>query len=313
MSDNTKKNEIVFVFGYPGAGKTKYIADNYPKHQILTTSDRNCHQSYDKLLQSGRTRRIVIECNLPTRLQRSEFITKSKQYGLPIHCKWLQTSYVDSMYNVCWRFMDEFKKIINTEEIVGEYAANSNALPIGLLNYYQRYLEVPIYQEGWATIEEIPFQRKTQYGKNKGVIFTYDRVLRESTGAFEFPTKPEEVRVLPGRADRIIAYTKKGYTLLGVNNVPAIHKKLLTRQHAVACFERTNEMLGCDISWAMCPHRADQNSCYCCKPNVGLGVSFISRFSLNPAETIVVGDSEIDGNFAKNCGFQYKDHQEFFA
>jgi len=82
---------------------------------------------------------------------------------------------------------------------------------------------------------------------------------------------------------------------------------------AIACFERTNKLLGVDIEYYYCPHRVPPITCYCRKPQSGLGVHLIETHKLNPAECIYVGDRGTDKTFAKRLGFNYVDANDFFG
>lgn len=312
-----KRSEILLVLGYPCSGKSTMIARQWSDYYHVV-ANQHTESSFAATMEKALTtssrnsKRIVVECSSATRESRSEAIAKAKQYGVPITCKWIDASYVDSMFNVCWRFMEEFNRIIDTDDVRGEYANHHTALTIGALNSYRRAFEEPVYQEGFAHIEKIPFKRANQFGKKKAVIFDYNGTLRESSGLFDFPVTPDEVRIMPNRTDKIINMQRKGYMLLGTSNEAGIYKKLIAKSKAVECFDRTNEMLGADINWTMCRHREDPVSCFCRKPNVGMGVYFIKRFMLNPSECIVVGSADSEKEFAQNCGFQYQDQKEFF-
>src|SRR3972149_1727704 len=122
-----KKNEIIMVLGFPGAGKTTHIGDYYSSSDYATIPCNYQGISYfEKNLSSSRTRRIILECNIPTRSGRSEYLNRAKQHGIPVICKWLKSSYYDSMFNVCWRFMADFTRILTTEEIKSEYSGHAH-------------------------------------------------------------------------------------------------------------------------------------------------------------------------------------------
>lgn len=78
------------------------------------------------------------------------------------------------------------------------------------------------------------------------------------------------------------------------------------------CFQKTNELLGLEIDYKFCPHRAYPQVCYCRKPMPGLGVIFIEEYKLNPTKCIMVGDMKTDNTFADRCGFKYIPARHFF-
>ena len=45
----------------------------------------------------------------------------------------------------------------------------------------------------------------------------------------------------------------------------------------------------------------------------GLGVQLIEKHRLQRSACVMVGDLESDREFARHCGFSYRDADEFFA
>jgi len=117
---------------------------------------------------------------------------------------------------------------------------------------------------------------------------------------------------MPGRTAIIKDFQKKGYKILGASNQSGIGKGSVKQEQVVACFEETNRQLGVKIEYSFCPHRIPPVSCYCRKPHPGMGAVFIETHKLNPADCIMVGDMTTDETFAKRCGFQYVDVNQFF-
>jgi histidinol phosphatase-like enzyme len=87
----------------------------------------------------------------------------------------------------------------------------------------------------------------------------------------------------------------------------------LSHETAVACFERTNELLGLKIDYHFCPHQSNPPVCYCRKPQSGNAVLLIEKYKLNPAECIFVGDQTSDKTFAARAGFKYFHVDQFFG
>jgi 3-deoxy-D-manno-octulosonate 8-phosphate phosphatase KdsC-like HAD superfamily phosphatase len=44
-----------------------------------------------------------------------------------------------------------------------------------------------------------------------------------------------------------------------------------------------------------------------------MGVELIVKYKLDPRQTVYVGDMTTDKSFAGRCGFQFVDHEAFFA
>ena len=69
--------------------------------------------------------------------------------------------------------------------------------------------------------------------------------------------------------------------------------------------------LGLEIRVRFCPHNVPP-TCYCRKPQAGMGVGLIREHDLDPSQCVYVGDQTTDKTFAKRLGFQYEDAKSFF-
>jgi len=64
---------------------------------------------------------------------------------------------------------------------------------------YRKEFQEPAAAEGFDTVESVKFQRTfPKAWVNKALILDYDGTLREHTGGGKYPTKPGQVKVLPG-------------------------------------------------------------------------------------------------------------------
>ena len=87
----------------------------------------------------------------------------------------------------------------------------------------------------------------------------------------------------------------------------------MTVAQVESAFARMEELLGVQIDVEYCPHAAGPPICWCRKPLPGLGVTFVHRHQLDPAQCIYVGAGTQDPGFARRMGFRYCDAVEFFA
>jgi histidinol phosphatase-like enzyme len=67
------------------------------------------------------------------------------------------------------------------------------------------------------------------------------------------------------------------------------------------------EAVGVPIDIQYCPHGGGPPICWCRKPLPGLGVAFIQKYRLDPAQCIYLGAGPQDPGFARRLGFQYRD------
>lgn len=146
---------------------------------------------------------------------------------------------------------------------------------------------------------------------NKALILDFDDTLRFSIGQKRYPEKPEDIRLLPNRKEKLEKYKKEGWLLLGASNQSAISKGL-DEKDCIACFEKTLLLLGVDIKYLYCSHSSNPVTCCCRKPLPGMGACLTYKYKLDPQKCIMVGDAESDKLFAESCGFNYETPDNFF-
>lgn len=310
--------EIVIVMGYNASGKTtlveEFVEDGFfriNRDLIGGTLDQQADLAIGAM-QNGHDK-IVLDNTYANIKSRESIIKAAQQFGVPIRCVWLATSFEDAQLNACMRMLERTGKILMPEDFKGKYKNDPNLFPPVALFSYKKRFEKPTVTEGFSDVEKRPFVRKwdSKY-KNKAILLDYDDTLRVCTGPKKWPEDPSEVDILPGRKEKLTELVSQGYKLLGVSNQSAIAKGL-PEKTARACFDRTNDLLGHQIEYKFCPHGSFPVACYCRKPQPGIGAWYIFKYQLNPAECIMVGDQTSDKTFAKRCGFQYKDEKEFFS
>jgi len=246
---------------------------------------------------------VVLDNTYPTIESRKSIIAVAKSLNASITCVWLTTSFEDAQFNACLRMVGKYGKLIQPEDF--KKIKDPNCFPPAALFNYRKIFEKPTLAEGFDSIDNRKFARvwPANY-TNKAILLDYDGTLRVSVGEKEWPEKPDDVKILSGRTERLQEYVDKGYMLLGVSNQSAISKGL-DEQKVIDCFKRTNELLGHEIEFMYCPHNIPPVKCYCRKPHPGIGAYFINKYKLNPADCVMVGDSKVDSTFASRCGFQY--------
>lgn len=307
---------IVLVMGYNAAGKSTYVNEYTEKGFHRVNRDElggrlDSLPQYVADLHKKGTKKFVLDNTYVDAESRKSIIECGKKLGLPVHCVWLTTSFEDAQFNACQRMIRKAGRLLDPTDFKNN--KDPNLFPPVALFTYKKKFEKPSITEGFADITQVPFVRKKDAAyKNKALILDYDDTLRETDNDYGYPTKVSEVKVLPGRKEKIAEYKKKGYLLLGASNQSGVAKGVISVQTAVDCFEETNRQLGHDIEYFFCQHNIPPVTCYCRKPQVGIGVHFIEKHKLDPAQCIMVGDQKTDETFAARCGFQYRDQAEFF-
>jgi HAD superfamily hydrolase (TIGR01662 family) len=211
--------------------------------------------------------------------------------------------------------MDRCGRVLHPEDHKkAPYKDDPGLFPVAVFYKFRKEFEEPTRAEGFDAVERVKFARRPGGWTNKAVLFDFDGTLRTHEGKEKYPLKPGEVRAFVGRAGRVREYQEKGYLLLGASNQSGVARGALTAADAEACFTETLRQMGLTFTEVLyCPHKVPPLSCYCRKPNPGMGVQLIVKYQLDPARCLYVGDAATDRSFAQRCGFEFVDQAEFFA
>lgn len=310
--------EVVIVCGPPASGKSTYSQNLIKQDYIYLNRDTEGGKilslipKLENTLETGSS--VVLDNLFPTIEVRKPFIDVCKKMNVPIRCVIIDTSIEDAQINALHRMWKKHKKIFfDAKDLKG--VNDPNMFPVVVLFKYRKEYQKPTLAEGFAKVDVVKFKREPSVYKNKALILDYDGNLRDNKVKVEgrdYPIHPSEIKILPGRKEKIQEYVDQGYLLLGVSNQSGVHKGILTYEDAVACFEKTNELLGHKIDYYFCPHQSNPPNCYCRKPQSAAAVMFIERYKLDPSQCIFVGDMTSDKTFAERVGFKYYHTDEFF-
>lgn len=316
-------SSVVLVMGFPASGKSTLTADLAARgHRVLNRDTEGGSMSgllgkFRAALDEGGP--VVLDNTFCTAEDRKPFLDAASAAGVQVECRWMATSAEDAQVNALHRMWDRYGQVfLDAGEIKAHAQASRdpNIFPAAAIFSYKKRFEKPTTAEGFSRVEKVEFVRRPWKGMWKAVILDYDGTLRRSAkevgGEFHYPTRPVEVELLPRRAEVLQRYVSQGYHLLGASTQSGIAKGHLTTADAVACFDRTQELLGHSVPTVFCPHGSFPVACYCRKPQAGLGVLLTRLHDLDPAQTIMVGDMTTDRTFAARCGFQFADADAFF-
>lgn len=311
--------EIVLVMGYPASGKSSWALAHFPSHRRVNR-DSLGDKTLDDLvplaaaaLDEGAP--VVLDNTYADRASRASILALGRARGVPVRAVVLDTTIEDAQYNAAERMVRKYGALPSPADIKKLARKDPNTFGPAVLFRHRKVFEEPTAAEGFAAVERARFARASQPAEyvNKAVLVDYDGTLRRTKSGAKYPTSPDDVELLPGRAAVLRRYAAEGYKLLGVSNQSGVSKGELTEETARACFARTNELLGLDVEVAFCPHEPAPINCFCRKPMPGLAVAFIERHKLSRAHTTMVGDMTTDRTFAARAGIRYVDQGEFFA
>jgi HAD superfamily hydrolase (TIGR01662 family) len=315
--------EVVMVVGCQASGKTSISQDYTKRGYVHVNRDAEGGTIKDLIplmvAELKANRSVVLDNTFPTPEVRQPFIAEATRLKVPVRCIIMDTKIEDAQVNALNRMWDRYGQVFMTAEEIKAHSQakkDSNIFPPVVLFRYRNEYEAPTTGEGFSKVEKVKFKRRPLPAvfSEKAVIFDYDGTLRETVGGNgKYPCQVSEVRAFPGRGRIMQRYFADGYLLLGASNQSGISKGSVTKEQVEACFDETNRQLGVKMTeLRYCPHLPPKDSCYCVKPQSGMGVYFIRKYSLNPALCIYVGDQTKDKTWADRLGFQYVDHEEFF-
>jgi aryl-alcohol dehydrogenase-like predicted oxidoreductase len=308
MTAAAAAGEVVIIMGLPGAGKSTAARTFVEKGYARLNRDddggslKELLRALDRLIEGG-TSRVVLDNTYVSRKSRAAVIQAAARRGLPVRCVWLSTSVEEAQVNASSRMIAKFGRLLGPEEMRKTVKHDVTAFGPAVQFRYQRELEPPSCSEGFSSIEEIVFERVPDASfTNRAVIVWCDGAVREALSAGS------------GRAGEILRrYDEEGWKLLGIGWQPGIAEKTATVEEADAGYARMTHQLGVEMDIVYCPHGAGPPVCWCRKPLPGLGVLFIQRYRLDPAQCIYVGGGPQDPLFARRLGFQYRGAAEFLA
>lgn len=115
----------------------------------------------------------------------------------------------------------------------------------------------------------------------------------------------QEFTFLPGSLTAIRDLTRAGYRLILITNQSAVNRGMIGLNQLLDMHSRMTAAVrgrgGNITDIFFCPHRPDQG-CGCRKPKPGMIRNAQAKYGLDPAETVMVGDSAKDMRCAENAG-----------
>jgi aryl-alcohol dehydrogenase-like predicted oxidoreductase len=287
--------EVVIVMGMPGAGKTvaacQLEADGYDRlnRDALGGSLGDLVPRLDKLLVHE-NQRVVLDNTYPSRSSRNEVIETAWQRGVPVRCIWLTTDVGDAQINSILRMLDVHGSLPTPEEIRERSKKDPRYLLPDAQFRYERALEPPSIDEGFASVETRAFVRQPNVGDTRALILDFDDLMSRGTAVVR---------------DTLAAYREDGWLLFVHAWRPQVARKEITLEDVDAHFATMREMLGVPVDFACCPHDAGPPVCWCRKPIPGSVLEFASRRGVALSRSIVMGSSAADRTMAERIGARF--------
>jgi aryl-alcohol dehydrogenase-like predicted oxidoreductase/predicted kinase len=315
------EGEVVLVMGTPGAGKStiarEWVARGYERLNRDSLGGRarlrDLLQPLDAGLSAGQ-RRWVLDNTYPTRESRNSVIECAWRHGIPVRCIWLTTSREDAQINAVSRLVAAHGHLPSPEELHKHAATDPTAFGPDAQFRYDRIFEAPVVDEGFASVEQIPFRRKVDArATERAVLLEFDGVLCTSVDGATVPLEPASIVILDDRREILTRYHREGWIVGAIAWRPQAHGDPDVTHAVEACFDRVRELLGLAIDLAYCPHPAGRPVCWCRKPLPGLAIQLFSTHHVAAHQSIMVGRTPADRTLSRRLGMTYRDAADFFA
>jgi diketogulonate reductase-like aldo/keto reductase/predicted kinase len=275
-----QQGDVVLVMGIQGAGKSELARTYVDRGYVRLNRDerggtlRGLVAALDETLESG-AREIVLDNTYLARAWRNDVVVTAARHGLPVRCVWLDTPLAQAQVNLVERLLDRFDRLPSPDEL--KVASRKE---VGVLTPTQqmralRELEPPGDDEGFASVEYVPFSRTPRDGRPGAFV------AAAAVGRLSLDTVDADVPHL------VFDWRPDGLT--------ADLDGLAARMPA-----RTVEA-------AACPHGGGPPVCWCRPPLPGLPLEFSRRHGVDPARSALVGTSTAHRTLASALGAAYVD------
>ncbi len=308
--------EVILLSGIMAGGKSsqavKYIESGY----VCLSRDKLGGKIIDLVPKLGAEliagKSVVLDNTFGTKSSRQPFIEMSIKHNVPIRCIHVDTKIEDAQFNAAKRMVGRYGRLFGPEELSKH--KDPNIFPVTVLFAYQKSFELPTKEEGFAEVVNVQFVREKDPNlTKKALLIDFDGTLRTTISGRDYPIESSDIKILPGRKEKLQEYKDQGYLLLGVSNQSGVAKGTLSNGAAKACFEKTCKLLGHEIDYFYCPHGSFPIACYCRKPFAGAFVQFQLKYNLNPDLCLMVGDLKTDETFSKRAGIRFIHADRFFV
>lgn len=325
---------LVLLVGFPASGKstlTKKIlkehSKNFPDQEITVVSRDLLGGTIKSLLPLVETLltekvSVIVDNTHLTKATREPYFEIAKKLNVPISAQYLETTIEDCQIRYLYRTWNKYKDLFLTTPLPKK---DPNVYPPAVFFKARKDLQPPTLEEGFLSVEvtkgSIPKFDRSHF-PNKALFLDIDGTLRETEHLpNKYPTDPSQVQLIRDAKTvmrpTLQKYIDDGYLLFGVSNQSGISKGTVTEETVTQCMNRTKELLHLPAPFrnfpiSFCPHRPAPIQCYCRKPQVGLPMYYILSESVNPKDSIFVGDSKADSSTAERLGMKYIHTNDFW-
>lgn len=187
---------------------------------------------------------------------------------------------------------------------VYSYKSTEYAKDMGTPERYARVQED--YELGMVSKRNLKQKQKCIFLDRDGTINEYVRFL----------SKKEDFKLIPGVAEAIKKINNSEYLCVVITNQPIIARGESTVENLNDIHKKMETLLGNEGAYIdglyYCPHHPDKGfegeipelkiECECRKPKIGMILQAVKDFNIDLSESILIGDTTLDIQCAKNAG-----------
>jgi hypothetical protein len=222
----------------------------------------------------------VLDNTYLTRASRSYVLEAAGRYGVPARCVWLDTPLAQAQVNMVERLLEAFGRLPTPDELRDAAKHEQGLLAPTSQMRALRELEPPAADEGWADLEQVPFERAQRSGQI-GVFVAAGALLE------------------PGWKAAIAQAAPEAPHLVYDWNPDGSHERLEAARATLR-----NEVSG-PVASALCPHPAGPPICWCRPPLPGLALAFAREQGVDPARSTLVGSTPAQRTLAATLAARY--------
>jgi aryl-alcohol dehydrogenase-like predicted oxidoreductase len=281
--------EVVLIMGIPGAGKSRVAEDYVARGYLRLNRDerggslRQLADALEEKLASG-VSRVVLDNTYLTRAARSYVIDAAGRQGVPARCIWLDTPLAQAQVNLVGRLLDRLGSLPTPEELRALARRGDGVLAPTSQMRALRELEPPSTDEGWAIVQQIPFERtRPLLAGGVGVFF--------AAAALKQPGWKEALDQGDRGAPHLVFDWQPGASVDAL--APAV--ALLAAE------------VPAHVEGALCPHAPGPPRCWCRPPLPGLPLTFAKAHTVDPSGSILIGVRPAHRTLAATLGARYID------
>jgi aryl-alcohol dehydrogenase-like predicted oxidoreductase len=279
----TTEGDVVVVMGIPGAGKSRVAEEYVGRGYVRLNRDerggslRELAGALEAELASG-ARELVLDNTYLTRASRSYVVETAGRHGVAARCIWIDTPLAQAQVNLVERLLERVGSLPDPDELRALARAEQGILaPRSQMRAF-RELEEPSRDEGFASVERIPFVREPSKG------------LR--TGVFVAAAALQDLSVLDG-GDRDAPHLIFDWSDGG------------SVEDLAPLVAHVSAKVSGPVEAAMCPHGGGPPSCWCRPPLPGLVLAFARRHGVDPSRSTLIGAATAHRTLANTLGARY--------